>query len=188
MSSIGSPATAYTPIQRALHWLTALVVLPMIPAGVAMVMMFEGVIPGGGWQDTLFHFHRSCGIVLVALMPLRLVYRLFNPPAPLPAHVAGWQRGVSHAVHWLLYGLIIVNAVLGWLATSAYGAPISFFGLFQVPPLMAQDRALYDSVLGPVHAGMGVAIGVLVMAHVGAALMHAIVLKDGVMQRMTGRA
>jgi cytochrome b561 len=108
-----SEAPAYTPVARTLHWLTAAMVLTIVPVGVAMVNI-EGPL-----QNTLFHVHRSLGVLLIPVILYRLYYRMTHPPAPLPEDIPAVQRAVANAVHHLLYVLLIIQPIVGWIATSA---------------------------------------------------------------------
>jgi cytochrome b561 len=121
--------------------------------------------------------------VIIPLVILRLGYRLLHPPLPLPEEIPPLQQLAAHATHWGLYALLIVQPFVGWLATSAYGAPIMVFGLFQLPTIWSQDRALSDRLF-VVHGLIGVAIACLAAAHIAAALHHHFVRKDRVLMRM----
>ena len=83
----GAPASgsvpAYTVTARVLHWLTAVLVLLMVPLGFVIVNEW-----GGPLQDTIYDLHKSIGAVLLPLVVVRLVWRLTHPPAPLPPEAA----------------------------------------------------------------------------------------------------
>lgn len=169
---------SYSGVAKLLHWVVAACVLTMIPVGVAMNPVGPGPL-----QDVLYTIHRSLGVLVLFLMSIRLVYRLVHgAPAPEPT-LNTLQRVGSHLVHMALYPLIIAQALIGWIATSAYGAQISFFGLFAVPALVAKDESL-SKPLFEVHEALGFAIAGLLAMHIGAALYHHFIRKDGVLQRM----
>ena len=69
-----------------------------------------------------------------------------HPPLPLPDDIPAVQQHAAHATHWALYALLMVQPFVGWIATSAYRAPIMVFGLFELPPIWPQDRALSDQL------------------------------------------
>jgi cytochrome b561 len=168
----------YTSTARLFHWTTAVLVLLMIPIGIVMANVSVGPA-----QDTLYHLHRSIGAILLPLVLVRLLYRLNHPPPPLPASVAAVQRQVAHVTHWTLYGLLVLQAMVGWIATSAYRAPILVFWLFELPPIWPVDRPFSESLFA-VHRVIGIALLALVIVHIGAALFHHVVLKDTVLRRM----
>jgi cytochrome b561 len=168
----------YTATARALHWIVAALMLTMIPIGIAMANADFGPA-----QDTLYHLHRSTGAILLPLMLVRLIYRLMNPPPPLPNEIPASQRLAAHAVHWALYAAVIGQAIVGWIATSAYRAPIMVFWLFELPPIWREDRAFSDAMF-MVHRNLGILIVLLLAAHIGAALYHHFIRKDRVLMRM----
>jgi cytochrome b561 len=173
-----STAPGYTRTARVLHWLTAALVLVMVPIGIAMANA-----DFGGAQDTLYHLHRSIGVLLLPIVLIRLIYRLRHPAPPLPADLPWIQQLAAHMTHWGLYALLIVQPIVGWIATSAYRAPILFFWLFEVPPIWPVDQAFSERVFA-VHRLIGIAIVLLVCAHVGAALFHHFIRKDRILIRM----
>lgn len=175
---IDTTVPGYTLTARILHWVTAALVLIMVPIGVAMANA-----DFGGAQDTLYHLHRSIGVLLLPIVLIRLIYRLRNPAPPLPADIPWIQQLAAHITHWGLYTLLIVQPVVGWIATSAYRAPILFFWLFEVPPIWPVDQAFSERMFA-VHRLIGIAIVLLVCAHVGAALFHHFIRKDRVLMRM----
>lgn len=177
-STIAFQAPAYTSTARALHWLTALMVLIIIPAGIAMTYLASGPA-----QDFLFHIHRSTGAILIPVILFRLFYRLTHKPAPLPADIPLPQRLAAEATHWGLYGLLVVQPLLGWIATSAYRAPILVFWTFELPPIWPENRALSEQLF-VYHKWIGIAIALMLCAHIGGALFHYFVRKDAVLQRM----
>jgi cytochrome b561 len=173
-----TPSSAYSLTARALHWIMAALVLTTIPLGVVIVNEW-----GGPLQDPLYDLHRSIGALLILVIMVRLGYRLTHPPLPLPDDIPPVQRLAARATHWVLYGLLVVQPFIGWAATSAYGAQIVVFGLFELPPILSQDRVLSDRLF-VVHALIGAAIAGLVAMHIGAALYHHFVRGDRVLMRM----
>jgi cytochrome b561 len=170
--------TVYSLTARVLHWLTAVLVLTMIPAGITMVNIGSGAL-----QDFLFNLHRSFGVLLMPVILLRLANRLIDPPPPLPADIPVVQQFAATSVHWALYALLIVQPIVGWLGTSAFPAPIDVFGLFELPPIWSPDRAFSDQVF-VVHRAIGYLIAALITVHVAAALFHHVVRRDDVLLRM----
>ena len=174
----GKAPPAYSLTARALHWITAVLVLILLPLGIVIANNW-----GGSLQDPLYNLPRSIGTTIIVLLVVRLGYRLTHPPLPLPDDIPPIQRFAAHATHWALYGLLIVQGVVGWVATSAYRAPIVVFGLFELPPIWPEDRAFSDRLFA-VHGLLAILIACLAAAHIGAALYHHFVRKDRVLMRM----
>src|SRR5579862_3948335 len=97
----GTPAASYTVTARVLHWITAALVLAMLPLGLVIANRW-----GGPWQDWLYNLHRSIGTVVMLIIVLRLGYRLTHKPVPLPDEIPPEQRIAAHATHWMLYALL----------------------------------------------------------------------------------
>ena len=173
-----SATPAYTAVARTLHWVTAALILIIIPLG--LVIYYD---LGGKLADQIYDLHRSIGALLIPVVLVRLVYRLFHKPARLPGDISCLQRFVAHATHWTLYTLIIVQPFIGWIATSAFRAPIPVFALLELPPIWSEQREFSERMF-VVHALIGFAIAVLVAAHITAALHHHFVRKDRILARM----
>jgi len=176
MSTDYAVREGYSALAKLLHWTAS--VLFMIPAGVIMKRIGPSDL-----QNTLYNLHRSFGALVLVLMVLRLAYRLAHgAPAPEPT-LNAFQRIVAAAVHHLLYVLLLVQPVMGWAATSAYGAPIIIFGAFRLPDFLAKDAALSKQLFAA-HDLIGYALAALIAVHIGAALYHYVIRRDGVLQRM----
>jgi cytochrome b561 len=169
---------AYSLVARPLHWITAALALTTIPIAIIMAN-----VPDGPSQDLLYNPHRSTGTVIIPLIIVRLGYRLTHPPLRLPDDIPPIQQFAAHATHCGLYALLIVQAFVGWVATSACRAPIIVFGLFQLPPIWPHDQPFSDHLF-VVHRLIDLASACLVVAHIGAALHHHFVREDGVLMRM----
>ena len=168
----------YTFIQKLLHWLIALLVIGALGAGAALDWLDNGAL-----KNQLYALHKATGMLILGLMLLRIAARIIFGAPPLPVSVPSWQRIAAAASHFLLYALILMMPVVGWAATSAFPAPIPFFGLFDVPPLIGADRDLSKQLFA-IHYWMGKGILALVALHIAAALKHALIEKDGVLRRM----
>ncbi|MFG1359995.1 cytochrome b [Xanthobacter pseudotagetidis] len=175
-----SPArpSIYAPPARWIHWIVAILVLAIIPAGFVMVRLGPGAL-----QDQLFSYHESIGILIFALALARVLTRALNPVPGRPAGMPVWMWGAAELTHYALYALIIVMPILGWLTATTFGAPVSVFGLFTMPSPLGKNEALSD-VLGTWHERGGYLMAGLVALHIAAGLYHGVVKQDGVLSRM----
>ena len=163
-------------LSRLLHWTMALLILAMLFIGVAMVSSLSD-------YHRLVAIHRPLGILLLVLVAVRLINRLLSPPPPLPAAMPAVLRLAAQASHWQLYALMFAVPVVGWAMLSAAGYPIQLVGAVHLPPILPPDRALY-AVLRPAHTVLAFLLFATFLAHLGAALTHALVFKDGVFRSM----
>jgi cytochrome b561 len=173
------PNERYSAPARLLHWAMAVLILAMIPVGLLMVQ------PGldRGLQNSLFIFHKNAGVLLLILVVLRLGWRLMRPAPPLPATLPGWQARIAGASHLALYVLMFAVPVAGYVRVKAGGFPIETLDALGVPSLVPRSDALAE-VAKAIHYGTGLAIAAVICAHVGAALFHGIVKRDGVFSRL----
>ncbi|QDL93031.1 cytochrome b [Paroceanicella profunda] len=179
----------YHGLQRLLHWTIALLVIFMVPAGL-VISDFSNkqaveVVLGPAGFDTLYALHKSTGFAILALMILRIASRLAWRAPPYYPPLTRFEHIASSSVHGILYLLLLVVPVLGWLGVSAYPAPLPVYGLFEMPAISAPDQPFAERVLG-VHGVLGISIGVLAAIHIVAALYHGLLKRDGVLGRMIG--
>ena len=172
----GDDGTNYDRVAIALHWATAFLVIANFTLAQTWDWFAKPV--KGLMEDT----HMSFGVLLAAAVIARLVWRGL-PGHQLSSLEAGWVRLVSKATHYLLYGLLVIEAGLGFAFRWGAGRPMEFFGL-GIPPLTgAIDKALRHD-LREIHEKIGWAIIILALIHALAALYHHYALKDRVLERM----
>jgi cytochrome b561 len=178
------PDTAYRAPARLMHWLTVLLVFSTIPAGVIMVQ--EGLTRST--QDALFIWHKNIGVVILLVVLIRLIYRAANPPPPLPASLSPAQAAIAGLTHWGMYGLLIVMAVSGYVRVRAGGFPIEALDALGIPAFVPRSQTLEETAKA-IHFWARFPLVALILMHVGAAMFHGIVKRDGVFSRMwPGRA
>ena len=172
----GDDGTNYDRVAIALHWATAFLVIANFTLAQTWDWFAKPV--KGLMEDT----HMSFGVLLAAAVIARLVWR-WLPGHQLSSLEAGWVRLASKATHYLLYGLLVIEAGLGFAFRWGAGRPMEFFGL-GIPALTgAIDKALRHD-LREIHEWVGWAIIILALIHALAALYHHYALKDRVLERM----
>jgi cytochrome b561 len=178
MAKWRNTADSYGIIAQAVHWLVAAMVLVQLGLG-----LYAADLPVSLARLQWLSRHKSLGLAILAVMLLRIVWRWMNHPPASPASMPPWQQRAARATHWLLYALLLLAPLSGWLHASAAGLSANWFGLFQVPDLISRDQEL-SVLLKSVHKTCVALLSILLVGHVGAALWHAFVLRDGVLQRM----
>jgi len=179
----------YTPLAIFLHWCTALAVLGLLGMGWVMV----NARPGSPEQFTLFQWHKSTGLTVLAITIVRLLWRWTHRPPVLPSTMLAWERSVAEGTHKLLYGLLLVIPVTGWAIVSSapFHIPTMLFGQILVPHLSllaeSANKAQWFSLSKALHLGGGLALLGLLVGHSGAAFRHHFVQKDDVLIRMLPR-
>lgn len=163
---------------RLLHWLMAALILVTLLLGLAMSR-----VPPGSLMNQLFDLHRSFGLLALGLIILRLWLRFRGPLPPPAPGMTPLQHRVVHAVHLGFYAALVALPVLGWVGSSAYGAPVIFFGLTTLPSLAAENKPLAEGIFS-IHVFLGFTLIGLIGAHVAGVIYHQVFLKDGLMRRM----
>jgi len=166
----------FATFSRILHWTMAVMVLAMLFIGIGMVASLMD-------YHWLVSMHKPLGILILVLVATRLVNRLVNPAPPLPEGMPGWQRFAAYASHVALYALMFALPLVGWGMLSAARYPIVLYGPLELPPILPHDAALY-AVLRTTHTVLALLLFATFIAHFSAALMHALVYRDGVFQSM----
>jgi len=169
--SWGAPAKLF-------HWVMAALILAQIALG----------LMAASWRVSpvkleLFFWHKSTGMLILALVALRLLWRLANPAPMLPPGMAAWERAAARLSHLLLYALMIALPVTGWIVNSASNVPFRIFWLIPLPAIVAPDEPTADLV-ALVHGGLAALLALALVAHVGAALRHHFVKRNTVLIRM----
>lgn len=171
-------SNAFHPVARLLHWLMAALILAMLFIGVCMV---STVSEKHTW---LLGIHKPLGAAIFILALIRLGFRLRHPAPPLPGDMPAPMKLVAHASHWLLYALMLAMPIVGWAMLSAGGYPISLGGPLHLPPLLSPNFAAF-AWLREGHRFLAYLLFVTVLGHMGAALYHGLIRRDGVLGSMT---
>jgi cytochrome b561 len=174
---IGQPSE-YDRVAKGLHWLV--VVLLVVQFGVAWTMpdVSRDTKPIG-----LIAWHLSIGVFILLVMLVRLGWRAISDVPPVPADLAPPLRLLSRATHFLLYGILIVQPLLGWINASARGWAVKLFGVIPLPAL-APSGSSWGRAMGDVHQIVAFVLLGAVGLHVLGALYHQFILKDALLRRM----
>ncbi len=161
-----------------LHWTSAALIIAMLAIGIYMTGMEDG---DDKWR--LYDLHKSIGCLFVMLLLARIAWKRFNITPPLPDNLKAYEQILAHITHILLYVMMIIIPITGYIDSSAGGYHLSFFGLFDVPMLIEKNKTLADiTVL--IHAYTAYALIIVIFLHIGAALKHHFILKDDILLRM----
>lgn len=170
--------TQYSHAYKAMHWFIAVVVIGMLCGS-----FFLDDLPKS-MKGTAFMLHKSTGLLILALMLVRLVWIHIHGKPGLPDSIPAWQRFLSHFVHGALYVFLLAMPLSGWIMSMAADRVPSFYGLFAARlPAIAPDKSL-AKLMNQSHKVIAWVLITLVVLHVAAALKHYFINKDNIMQRM----
>lgn len=164
------PATS-----RILHWIAAALVLVTWPLGLLIKFTADEV------RLDFYLIHENLGFLLLLFMLLRVGNKLLakSPPAEGPAI----ERLAASAVHGLLYLVLLVVPVSGFLATNAHGFPLHWFGVVPIwSPIGKAPEIAWT--LSTVHSWSSWLLLALFAMHLGAVLLHHVIKRDNTLYRI----
>lgn len=176
-----NPPDRWGAVSQVLHWVIVLLIAAIATLGLLMVEM-PNTPDKVGW----YALHKSLGLTLLALVLLRIGWRL-RAGAPLPLQgTPRWQSRTAAVTHLALYALMLAMPLSGWLFNSAAGYPLQWFGLVNLPAIASEHPDLRE-LAGEIHeAGFWVLLA-LVIVHAAAAFYHHLFLHDATLTRMLPR-
>jgi cytochrome b561 len=186
MPELGNTSTRYGGVARTLHWLiAALIVVQYVLAQVAEAAGDDRAVhPAAALvQLAWLARHKSVGLTIFALVLVRLAWRWHAPPPPLPVTMPRWQTIVAKLTHFAFYALLLLLPISGLVMSAAANFPVSYFGWFTIPNLVAPDESL-KKTMEETHEMLFDALVVLAVVHIAAALKHHLVDRDDVLSRM----
>jgi cytochrome b561 len=170
----------YNRVAVLLHWVISLLIIYMVLFGEGLMDRNASDASGATW-------HASIGIAILVLSVARLIWRLANPPPPLPEGIKRWESTLSKIVVVLFYALMILLPLTGlagfahFVTRVAAAGGATVFGLFPVPQFTL--GAGWD--WGDLHGLMGKAMYPLIGLHILGVLKHTFMDDTGVLRRMT---
>jgi cytochrome b561 len=145
---------------------------------------FDDALPKGSARAAGLFVHISAGVAILAVLAVRLLWRLADPPPPAEATVLGvWLDRAGQLTHYALYALLIAAPVAGIVLQFARGDALPLFGLSEIPSPWIADRAFARSVK-EVHEVLANALAIAACLHAAAALVHHWVFRDRTLVRM----
>lgn len=168
----------YDRLSVALHWLMAALLLAEIGLGLWMTGLPKS---GGGTRAYWFNIHKSLGMLLGLLILVRAGWAWLRPRVEPAAQAQAMQK-LAAGSHRLLYALMLLMPLSGFLGSVFSGYPIRFFGL-RLPEL-AQRWDAAKQLLSCIHQGSAYALILLIALHLLAFAHHQFILKDGLLRRM----
>jgi cytochrome b561 len=171
-----------------LHWIIAFLLIVNFALGWLADFLPED------WIRFSINTHKSIGISILGLVLMRILWRLSHQPPAIPNSFKAWERALSHAVHVLLYGLMLLIPISGWMHDSAWKDaathPMQLFYTIPWPRIAyiqnlepALKERLHD-IFGAVHEWMSIALALLFVLHIAGVVKHHWLDKNSVLPRM----
>jgi cytochrome b561 len=167
---------SYSRPARLLHWLTAILLVGSFGLGLSMTRFI-----GDDQKLRVYSWHEWVGITIFLATIARLVWRLLHRPPPLDLP---WiERVGAGFVYVAMYCVLLVQPIVGWLMSTAFGFPVVYLGLLPLPQVVEADRDL-AARFQSIHFGLAMLLLGLFVAHMGGVLFHHLIKQDGILRRM----
>lgn len=165
-------------LARFFHWLIFLLLIGSFTLAWSMQDMPLGLL-----KLQMYSWHKWVGTTVFFVVILRLGWRLINPVPETPAGTPGWQRFAAGLSHFLLYAILIVMPLTGWIMSSMKNLPLVYLGVIPIPSPFGKNEK-WAETLEEVHETLALILLILIGIHVLAALYHHFLLRDNVLRRM----
>lgn len=179
----GASHTGFDPrwgaVARTLHWLVAAGVVWQLATGRLAEALSDRTA-----SSQIIHLHVQIGLLLAAVIVLRLLWRLGTKPPASPGGEPVCTRRMAAGVHGAFYLLLSILPISGFIVWDYFDDDLALLSL-QIPDIFSPtaDERLRASAWY-FHAYAGWLLTGLLSIHIGAALWHSIVLRDGLLRRM----
>lgn len=160
-----------------LHWTVAVLII-----AIALIGLTHDAFPTDT-KRTIMGLHKAMGATVLILMIVRLIWNLLTPSPGKNQVTPAWQYMTAKLVHFGIYVGVIGQALIGWAMSSASGRPVSFFGLFDLPALVAQSESTAD-LMHELHETVFWLLALFIVVHIAAAIYHQVVMKDNLLARI----
>jgi cytochrome b561 len=171
-----STTASWGALTKLLHWLTVLLIVLQY----VLAQRAEDLPLGMEKLATLAR-HKSVGMTILGIATLRLLLRS-TQPTPVLA-IPNWERRVARGAHVLLYSGLFALPISGWLMSSAKNYPVSWFGVFQWPDLVAPNEVFFQQ-MRQLHGTLFNALAIVALLHIVGALKHHFLDRNEVLRRM----
>jgi cytochrome b561 len=168
----------YTTTAKGLHWLMAILFFGLLGLG-----FYMHDLPLSPMKLKLYSWHKWAGVTAFLLVWLRLFWRATHRPPALPVSMPKPMQFAAHTGHLVLYILMLVIPLSGWLMSSAKGFQTVWFGVLPIPDLLEKNKEVGD-LLQTVHMSLNLLFAITIAGHIGAALKHHFIDKDDILTRM----
>lgn len=165
-------------VTRFLHWAVAALIFALVALG--WVARLAPLSPS---KITLFYWHKSLGMLALALVLIRLAWRAGNRPPSLPEGFSRRERLLARGTHAALYALILAAPISGWFIDSTSGIPFRIFWILPLPAIAPVSQRL-ENIFELAHVAIFWTLATLLLGHIGAALRHHFLIRDDVLVRM----
>lgn len=176
--ALKNSSTEYGLLSKTLHWVMAAMIITLIGVGIYMADLPKDTAEQKQYAFQFYGLHKSFGVVVLALIIVRLAWIRISPAPALPAVFNAKEQMVTKLVQAFLYILMILVPLSGYIMSNAGGYPINLFGLGELPALIGKSKEI-GGIAHEAHEIMGFAVLALIALHVAGAVKHRLKDKGG---------
>jgi cytochrome b561 len=176
--ALQNSSTEFGLLSKALHWLMALMIVTLIGVGIYMADLPRDTEEQKAYAFQFYGLHKSAGVLVLLLVVVRLLWLRVSPAPVLPAVFEPGEQKMIKALHALLYLLMFLMPLSGYLMSNAGGYPINFFGLGELPALIGKSKE-FGEIVHQAHKVMGIVMLLLIVLHAAGAVKHRLKDKGG---------
>lgn len=169
-----SDSERYSAPARILHWVSAAIIILLVVVGIYMT----GLAEDDPSRRQIYGMHKSFGVLSILLLIARFVWLRLRPAPALPAVFNAKEQRVTKGIQALLYLLMLLVPFSGYLMSTAAGYPVPFFGLFEMPALIGESKAV-AGFAHEMHEILGWGILAVVALHAAGAIKHRLTDRGG---------
>ena len=182
MPLLNSPS-GYGSLTKALHWaIAALFALQYLGAWV-MMRTTETEPTFGAVQSTWYNWHKTLGLIALALAVVRLLNRRWGELPPWAPSLSPLEQQLIHKFEPLLYAAMFVMPLSGFLYTMAGGYGVLLFGVWAIPNPLGTSQGI-ATLARWTHVAAAFALLLPLGLHLGIVLGHHILARNGLIRRM----
>lgn len=171
-------STRYTSAAQASHWITAALLL----AGVVLAWVFMAMPASAPGRFVYITLHKSIGQTIFFVALFRLVWRRLHPPPPMEGRIRVWEAQIAKVNHWLLYAIMIVMPLSGYVLATVAPRPSPYFWLFYWPQPTLSPAVAHVALM--VHLIGQFFVYAFVGVHVAGVIWHIVIRRDAMLERM----
>lgn len=168
----------YGAVSKILHGFMGLLILIMIPVG-----LFMDSIPDKSLKNCVYSLHKGCGLLLLFLIFIRILWKIINTQ-PQSLATQRWQQIIEHGVQHAFYTVLVIMPFSGWAMSTAANHPVKLFGQEWNMPFIPVDKKIAE-LAHATHEYIGYLLIALLILHISAALKHHFIDKDDILKRMS---
>ncbi|MBM3579387.1 MAG: cytochrome b [Alphaproteobacteria bacterium] len=157
----------YSLPSRILHWLMAAIILFLIGLGIYMTEFLSKEAPN---RMEIYGLHKSLGVLVLALIFVRIINRLIYGAPALPATLPTWEKILAHLANAALYFLMIATPLSGYLMSNLSGYPVAFFG--RQLPFIAEKNPDLGMFFHHAHTILAYGLLAIITLHIAAVIKH----------------